>query len=476
LDKKAQAISKNTETALKKEKALRESLPPAVEKLNQEQEKALKAFGDTALKLEQAAQFQRDILNLGEEEARIRKTISEEAEKLKKAGLEITPEQEKRLRIAIQEEESVKRLIQLRREQSQAVFAAISKEGNAVEQALQKQLDFRLLMEGKTSAQVAAIREKEIRDNPQLRKLAEEGIDRDVQRAIDAEIGKGDRLYALQKRQQRDLQTLLDIERSAQVNNYKLSTDQIAALEVARTEMMKAQQLERIAFDKQIAEQRIQIELDRINRIMMAEKNAADAALTAEDTALLQRVGQQERQKKIVADRIEFEKKSDLEKAQFGIQAGAQLFSALGAQNKKAFEAAKAFNIANAVMNTYLSATKALATYPFPFGAIAAAGAVALGMAQVAQIRSQSYSGRALGGPVMGGTPYMVGESGPELFTPTTTGSITRNGDLGGGGPVNVTFNIMANDTAGFDDLLLSRRGLIRSVISDAMLESGRRG
>jgi hypothetical protein len=34
----------------------------------------------------------------------------------------------------------------------------------------------------------------------------------------------------------------------------------------------------------------------------------------------------------------------------------------------------------------------------------------------------------------------------------------------------------MANDTAGFDDLLLSRRGLIRSVISDAMLESGRRG
>jgi hypothetical protein len=76
----------------------------------------------------------------------------------------------------------------------------------------------------------------------------------------------------------------------------------------------------------------------------------------------------------------------------------------------------------------------------------------------------------------MAGETYMVGESGPELFTPNTTGSITRNSDLGGSDPVNVTFNIMANDTAGFDDLLLSRRGLIRSVISDAMLESGRRG
>jgi phage-related minor tail protein len=152
------------------------------------------------------------------------------------------------------------------------------------------------------------------------------------------------------------------------------------------------------------------------------------------------------------------------------------MFSALGAQNKKAFEAAKAFNIANAIMNTYMAATKALATYPPPFNFIAAAAAIGMGFAQVAQIRSQTYSGRALGGPVMGGQSYLVGESGPELFTPNTTGSITRNGDLGGGGPVNVTFNIQANDTAGFDDLLLSRRGLIRSVISDAMLESGRRG
>jgi hypothetical protein len=174
--------------------------------------------------------------------------------------------------------------------------------------------------------------------------------------------------------------------------------------------------------------------------------------------------------------RAEFEKKTEFQKAQFGIEAGAQMFSALGAQNKKAFEAAKAFNIANAIMNTYMAATKALASYPFPFSLIASGAAIAMGMAQVAQIRSQSYSGRALGGPVMGNTPYMVGESGPELFTPSTTGTITRNGDLNAsGGGTNINFNIQANDAQGFDDLLIQRRGMITQFINDAMAEQGQR-
>lgn len=182
-----------------------------------------------------------------------------------------------------------------------------------------------------------------------------------------------------------------------------------------------------------------------------------------------------EQQKQIAADSAKFQMKSDFEKTQFAIENIGSVFSALGAQNKKAFEASKALNIATALMNTYMGATKALATYPWPFGMIAAAAAVAAGLAQVAAIRSQQYSGRALGGPVMGGQSYIVGESGPELFTPATTGSITRNGDLGGGSPVNVNFTIVANDTTGFDQLLASRKGVIQQIISDAMLEKGRR-
>jgi hypothetical protein len=219
-------------------------------------------------------------------------------------------------------------------------------------------------------------------------------------------------------------------------------------------------------------------EFQNFNRLndMKIQRSAEEhaAKLRNETTFLGTKMFNEDTIQQIAKDRATFEKKTELEKGQFFIQQGAEVFSALGAQNKKAFEAAKALNIANAIMNTYAGATKALATYPWPFGLVAAAAAVASGMAQVAQIRSQSYSGRALGGPVMGGTPYLVGESGPELFTPNTTGSITRNGDLGGS-TTNVNFTIVANDAQGFDDLLLQRRGLITQIISDARLEQGMR-
>jgi hypothetical protein len=50
---------------------------------------------------------------------------------------------------------------------------------------------------------------------------------------------------------------------------------------------------------------------------------------------------------------------------------------------------------------------------------------------------------RASGGPVSAGNPYLVGERGPELFVPGSSGSIVPNGGLGGNivniGPINVT-------------------------------------
>ena len=50
---------------------------------------------------------------------------------------------------------------------------------------------------------------------------------------------------------------------------------------------------------------------------------------------------------------------------------------------------------------------------------------------------------KAAGGPVSGGSTYLVGERGPELFTPSGSGSITPNNALGGGNqPINVTLQI----------------------------------
>lgn len=84
---------------------------------------------------------------------------------------------------------------------------------------------------------------------------------------------------------------------------------------------------------------------------------------------------------------------------------------------------------------------------------------------------------RAGGGPVGSRTPYIVGERGPELFVPEGAGTIIPNERMNTMGAMgaNVTFNINANDAAGFDQLLVQRRGLITNMISDALQRQGRR-
>jgi hypothetical protein len=57
-----------------------------------------------------------------------------------------------------------------------------------------------------------------------------------------------------------------------------------------------------------------------------------------------------------------------------------------------------------------------------------------------AELNAMRFRGpRALGGPVAGGSSYLVGEQGPELFTPSSAGNITPNHALGGGGTINIT-------------------------------------
>ena len=57
-----------------------------------------------------------------------------------------------------------------------------------------------------------------------------------------------------------------------------------------------------------------------------------------------------------------------------------------------------------------------------------------------------SLLGRASGGPVSAGSPYLVGERGPELFMPRTSGSIYPNDALGGG--ANITVNVDASGSS----------------------------
>jgi len=59
----------------------------------------------------------------------------------------------------------------------------------------------------------------------------------------------------------------------------------------------------------------------------------------------------------------------------------------------------------------------------------------------LAKTLGPGFAPRANGGPVAGGSTYLVGERGPELFTPGTSGSITPNSALGGSTSITVNVN-----------------------------------
>lgn len=110
--------------------------------------------------------------------------------------------------------------------------------------------------------------------------------------------------------------------------------------------------------------------------------------------------------------------------------------------NKEQFEAGKKMAIAGATVSMTLGAVQAFtAMSGIPYvgpalGAIAAAAVIAQGVANIANIESQHYEGRALGGPVNAGQTYIVNENratqGPEYFTPSVSGTITPANKMGG--------------------------------------------
>jgi lambda family phage tail tape measure protein len=89
-----------------------------------------------------------------------------------------------------------------------------------------------------------------------------------------------------------------------------------------------------------------------------------------------------------------------------------------------------------------------------------------------------SLFGMANGGPVMGGTPIIVGERGPELFVPQSAGKVINNSTLKGsgqspsssGGQTTVNYNIQAVDAASFRSLVAKDPSFIYAVT-----EQGRR-
>jgi len=82
------------------------------------------------------------------------------------------------------------------------------------------------------------------------------------------------------------------------------------------------------------------------------------------------------------------------------------------------------------------------------------------------------------GGPATAGKPYIVGEAGPELFIPNSSGKVISNDDMvntgTAGRPVQVNFTVNAIDSQSFTDTLQTQKDTIVGIINEAVIEQGR--
>ena len=192
---------------------------------------------------------------------------------------------------------------------------------------------------------------------------------------------------------------------------------------------------------------------------------------------------------------------------------------------RKAFEQKKKMDIASAIISTALGITRSLELGGI-IGPILAAMTAAMGMAQIALIKKQTFQGgagnaekpqaqrleigkrdnrvdvsrgassgelaflrgqRGFGSNANNFTPggaagmkrsyaaggeILVGERGPEIIQPTNSGfNVIPNDQIGGG--QNINFNISTVDATGVQELLVSQRGNIIEMIREAANDTG---
>jgi len=88
---------------------------------------------------------------------------------------------------------------------------------------------------------------------------------------------------------------------------------------------------------------------------------------------------------------------------------------------------------------------------------------------------------RAAGGPVSAGSPYLVGERGPELIVPNRSGTVIPNNKLGGGAVVvnqtiNVTTGVQQTVRAEIRQLMPQIADSAKAAVSDAKRRGGSYG
>ena len=306
-----------------------------------------------------------------------------------------------------------------------------------------------------------------------------------------------DRISKTEKMEAARFQQLLDQDIAEAANNKKREDSKFAAAQDAaqrELQQIAVQGLGRLAAidanaQIEIARKRAQRDQDLIGD---AEFYAVEAELLrqaeAEKTAITQREEQRRAYIREATQQMVLARASAV-----AGQLTSVLTDAFGEQSaaaKAAFLLQKGLAMAQIIVSTEVAAKAAgaqaamlggLPAFLASEAAVRAMGAISLGI--VAGQTIAGLQGRALGGQVRGGESYLVGERGPELLTMGGSGRISSNDQLktamnstnsSNETQVNVNFAIQANDTAGFDRLLQSRRGQIISMINQAVNDRGR--
>ena len=154
-----------------------------------------------------------------------------------------------------------------------------------------------------------------------------------------------------------------------------------------------------------------QDELDLFDKTRALERQSLEASMASQQSLIAF-------DKQTAAARIQIEEMQAETKLMIISDALGVIAEAVGRETK----AGKALAISQALINTYLGATKALAAYPPPFGAIAAGTVIAAGLLQVNAIRKQKLPEIPKAG---GGSVSLSGSGGGSSFVappkPTTS-------------------------------------------------------
>ena len=86
------------------------------------------------------------------------------------------------------------------------------------------------------------------------------------------------------------------------------------------------------------------------------------------------------------------------------------------------------------------------------------------------------FGPRANGGPVKGGKSYLVGERGPEMFTPAVSGAITPNNALGGSNNIVVNVDASGTEVEGDDESSNQLGKLVGLAVQQELVKQQRAG